>query len=85
VPAEQEPLGRQLAVRVHHEATGDAKIVGQYAGRRQPCRRRQSAGPDGVAQTVGELAMQRFRRGSVEFDEQLWTRSGTRNCHQSGA
>ena len=33
----------------------------------------------------GELAVQRFRSGAVEFDQQLRTRSGTRNRHKSGA
>ena len=43
------------------------------------------AGADGGAQPVGELAVQRFGRGAVEFDQQLRTGSGTRNCHKSGA
>jgi hypothetical protein len=46
----------------------------------------QPTGADGVAQPVGELAVQRLGRGAVELDQKLWSAgSGTRNCHESGA
>jgi hypothetical protein len=47
--------------------------------------RREPTGPDGVAQPVGELAVQRFGPGAVKFDEKLRTGSGTRKSQESGA
>ena len=73
VPAEQEPLGGQLAVRVDDEASRDAEVRGKHPWSTAAGSRRQPAGADGVAQPVGELAVQRFRRGPVEFDQQLRT------------
>ena len=85
MPAQQKALGHQLAVRVHDEPPGDPEVGREHPGRRQPGVWGEPAGPDGGAQPVGELAVQRLRRGAVEFDQELWTGSGTRNRHESGA
>jgi hypothetical protein len=85
VLAEQETLRRQLAVRVDHQPARDPEIGGKHPGRGEPDLRREPAGADGVTQPVGELAVQRFLPGPVEFDKQLRSGSGTRNRHVSGA
>jgi hypothetical protein len=82
VPAQQEALGDQLAVGVDDQAPRDPEVGREDPRRRHPGVRSQPTGADGVAQPVGELAVQRLSRGAVEFDEKLWSAgSGTRNCH----
>jgi hypothetical protein len=73
VPAEQEALGDQLAVGVDHESARDPEVRGEHPRRRQAGVWREPAGADGVAQPVGELAMQRIGCRPVKLDQQLRT------------
>ena len=73
MPAQQEALRDQLAVCVDDEASRDAEVGGEYPRRRHPGVRRESAGADGGAQPVAQLAVQRFGTCPVQLDEELGT------------
>ena len=82
----QEALGDELAVRVDDEPSGHLEVRGEHAAGRQPGLRCEAAGPDGVTQAVGQLAMQRDgATGPVQLDEELWTGSGTRFTRNIGS
>jgi len=76
VPAEQESLGGQLAVRLYDEAARDAEVRGKHTGRRRRVAGARRPVRMVVAQTVGELRWQGLRCGTVEARSSSTSSSG---------
>ncbi len=80
--AGQIALGRQLLVGLDHNATRDAKVVGQNARGRQRRAARQPPGANRVTDRRGDLPVQRSPLAPAEHDEQ--SRIGPGSVHRTG-
>ena len=66
---DEEPLGRELGVRLHHHPARDAELPGQRAAGRQGGARPQAAVADAAAHALLELVAQRIGARAVGEDD----------------
>ena len=82
--AREIPLGDELLVGLDDDAARRAELFGEGSRRRQRRPGAEAAAPDGVAEAVLELAMERLGRRAVERQEELERRTGPRSWHRTG-